>query len=111
MDNTPRDPEISTEDLRAALKEINVYVDITEDDLKKIYAIALKYAPERLALKIPVSDVMTKDVVTVNKNVNIDEVARILNERRIKRLPVVDNKNKLIGIISRADIVSFMGKQ
>ncbi len=40
MDNTPRDHEISAEDLRAALKEINVYVDITEDDLKKIYTIA-----------------------------------------------------------------------
>ncbi len=40
----------------------------------------------------------------------IREVAKILDGKRIKRLPVVDEKNKLIGIISRADIVRAMGK-
>lgn len=109
MDNTPREQDISAEDLRAALKEIKVYIDITEDDLKKIYAIALKHAQERLALKIPVSDVMTKDVVTVNKDVNIDEVARVLSENKISGVPVIDEGNHVIGVVTERDVLYIAG--
>ncbi len=35
----------------------------------------------------------------------------LLMSERIKRLPVVDEENKLIGIISRANIIRFMRKQ
>ncbi len=109
MDNTPGDREISTEDLRAALEEINVYVDITEDDLKKIYTIALKHAKERITFKIPVGDVMTKDVVTVNKDVNIHEVARVLSENKISGAPVIDEGNHVIGVVTERDILYISG--
>lgn len=109
MDNTQRHYEISEEDLRAALKEIKVYVDITEDDLKKIYIIALRHAKERLALKIPVSDVMTKVVVTAKKDVGIHEVARILSENNISGVPVVDEGNYVIGVVTERDILYIAG--
>ena len=51
--NDKRD-DISGEDLRAALREVKTYIDVTEEDLKKIYDIALRHAKERLALKISV---------------------------------------------------------
>lgn len=63
--------EISDEDIRSALKEMKIYVDITEDDLKKIYFIALRHAKERLTFRIPVSDVMTKNVVSVKRDADI----------------------------------------
>ena len=109
MDNTQRDYELSEEDLRAALKEIKVYVDITEDDLKKIYIIALRHAKERLALKVPVSDVMTKVVVTAKKDVDIHEVARILSENNISGVPVVDEGNYVIGVVTERDILYIAG--
>ena len=49
-------------------------------------------------------DVMTTDVVTVGEDVAIGEIARILEERRIKRVPVVRD-GKLVGIISRANLL------
>ena len=52
MDNNRND--ISGEDRRAALREVKTYIDVTEEDLKKIYDIALRHAKERLALKISV---------------------------------------------------------
>ncbi len=58
-----------------------------------------------------VEETMNSPSVTTNPDADIKEVALILNERRIKKLPVVDNRNKLIGIISRADIVRCLGKQ
>jgi CBS-domain-containing membrane protein len=109
MDNTQRDYEISDEDLRAAIKEIKTYVDITEEDLKKIYSIALRHAKERLASKIPVSDVMTKNVITVKKDADIHEVSRLLSENKVSGLPVVDDENHVIGVVTEADVLSMTG--
>ncbi len=109
MDNTSKDLKISDEDLMAALREMKTYVDITEEDLKKIYSIALKHAKERLAPKIAASEVMTKDVITVKKDADIHEVSRLLSENRISGLPVVDNENRVIGIITEADVLSMAG--
>ena len=50
MDNRQVCPAISDEDLRAALRDIRTFVDVTEEDLKKIYEIALRYAQERLEI-------------------------------------------------------------
>ena len=58
-----------------------------------------------------VEEIMTTQVITTTPERDIGEVARILDEKRIKRLPVVDENNKLIGIISRANIVRHLGKQ
>jgi len=52
-----------------------------------------------------VGDIMTSAVLTINPNANIAEVARIMDEKKIRRLPVVNEQNELIGIISRADIL------
>lgn len=101
--------DISDEDLRAALKEIKTYVDITEEDLKKIYAIALRYAKERAASKIFVSDVMTEKVVTVKKDADLHEAANLLSENRVSGLPVIDDRGYVIGIISEADLLSMAG--
>lgn len=109
MDSTQRDFEISDEDLRAALKEIKTYVDITEEDLKKIYSIALRHAKERLVTKIPINDVMTKNVIAVKKDADIYEVSRLLAENKISGLPVVDDKNCVIGVVTEADVLSMTG--
>ncbi len=101
--------EISEEDLRAALVEIKAYVDITEEDLRKIYAIALRHARERIALKVSVDDVMTRHVIAISKNSDINEAARLLSENNVSGLPVVDKENLVIGVISEADILSVTG--
>lgn len=51
-----------------------------------------------------VRDVMTTDVVSVAPDAELAEVAEILESRHIKRVPVVDKK-KLVGIVSRANIL------
>lgn len=54
-----------------------------------------------------VGDVMSRGVVTVSPNVEIYEAAKIMAVQEIKRLPVVDEDNRLLGVISRSDIVSI----
>jgi len=56
-----------------------------------------------------VQDVMTEDVISILKYESIMHVAKILSEKNISGLPVVDKKNKVIGIITQADILSILG--
>lgn len=50
------------------------------------------------------SDVMTHPAVTVTEDTPAGDVARLLEERRIKRVPVV-RRGELVGIVSRADLL------
>lgn len=97
---------IEDEDIREALKEMRTYIDITEDDLKKIFNLALEHARRRLSRKIAVKDLMTEKVITVNEDMTLDKVAEILSENRISGVPVVDQENRVIGLITEADIIS-----
>jgi len=106
-----RDFDISDEDLRAALREIKTYVDITEEDLKKIYAIALRNAQERIARSIPVSDVMTRDAIAIRTHADLHEAAGLLSEHRISGLPVVDEGSVVLGVVTEADILSMTGME
>jgi CBS domain-containing protein len=109
MENQPDYCSLSEEDLRAALREMKTYVDVSEEDLKKIYEFALRHARERLVSKIPVGDVMTRNVVTISPNTDLHEAARLLSENRISGMPVVDDQNRVLGVISEADILVLAG--
>ena len=54
-----------------------------------------------------VGGVMSSGVVTTDPDTSIYEAAKIMTFQDIKRLPVVDEEQHLLGIISRADIVSI----
>jgi CBS-domain-containing membrane protein len=49
-------------------------------------------------------DVMTADVIAVAPDTDLAEIARILERRRVKRVPVID-KGRLVGIVSRANLL------
>jgi CBS domain-containing protein len=66
--------------------------------------------PERRMGDI-VGDIMTSPAATIKPNANIAEAAQIMDEKKIRRLPVVDEKNMLVGIISRADILKAVLKK
>ena len=52
-----------------------------------------------------VADVMTNEVVTVPPGASLKEAARLLIEHRISGLPVVDNQNHVLGVVSEADVL------
>ncbi len=51
-----------------------------------------------------ISDWMTREVVSVEPDVSMMKVSKIMKEKRIRRLPVVDSGNKLLGIVTDRDI-------
>lgn len=57
-------------------------------------------------LKKPISEVMTKEnLVTTKDGTNLNEAEEILQQNKIEKLPVVDDNNKLIGLITYRDII------
>ncbi len=52
----------------------------------------------------PVKDVMSREVLTVNPDITINEAIVMMVERKIQRLPVVEDR-KLVGIVTRGDII------
>src|SRR5579863_3272865 len=55
-----------------------------------------------------VRDIMTQNVVTVSEDTELADVAALLEARRIKRVPVIRD-GKIVGIISRANLVRALG--
>jgi CBS-domain-containing membrane protein len=51
-----------------------------------------------------IADVMTTEPITVNENTPIEEVVHLMEKHRIKRLPVV-RERQLVGIVSRANLL------
>ena len=55
-------------------------------------------------------DLMTKPPVTVGPDEFVTHAARLMYARKVKRLPVVDDDGHLIGIVSRADVLSVYSR-
>ncbi|WP_276935819.1 IMP dehydrogenase [Ferroplasma acidiphilum] len=51
-----------------------------------------------------VKDIMTKDVITADENVSIEDAKFILYKNRVEKLPLVDSKGRLVGLITAKDI-------
>ena len=54
---------------------------------------------------IVVGDIMSKNIMTISENSSIDEVANIFIETGYNGLPVVDDNNKVVGIITQTDLL------
>lgn len=52
--------------------------------------------------------VMAKDIISVSPDEEIEVAAKLLVRKKIKRLPVLDENGKLIGIVSRKDIMNHL---
>jgi len=61
-----------------------------------------------LLSKVIVKDIMTKDPITVSPDFTIEETADILMRYKISGVPVVDDKKKLVGIITQTDLFKLL---
>jgi CBS-domain-containing membrane protein len=59
---------------------------------------------------VTAADLMTKPAITIGPDSPVAEAARIMYDRRVKRLPVVNASGHLVGIISRVDVLAVFGR-
>jgi len=55
-------------------------------------------------------DAMTEGVIVADPETNLVEVARLMGENQIRRIPVVDQDRRLVGILSFADVTRAAGE-
>lgn len=64
-------------------------------------------AEERNVRDVVVADVMTRDVICVGPEVDLDEVSTIMQSRRVRHVPVCDDDGELRGMISIGDVNAY----
>ena len=68
---------------------------------------AIRIVAEGRGADTTVGEIASKDVVTVDPEQSIDEAARLMAERQVRRLPVVEEDGRLVGILAQADIAQI----
>jgi len=54
---------------------------------------------------VPISEIMSKPLITIRKSASINDAISIMQAKNIRRLPVVGNNGKMVGIITDKDIL------
>ena len=52
----------------------------------------------------PVREVASKDLVTVDPQQDLDEALRLMAQHQVRRLPVVEEDGRLVGVVAQADV-------
>ncbi len=93
---------LSHADLDSALRALDTFVDVQETELVQIYNLAVDHAFGR-HIGMTCGDIMSRDVVSVGLDTDLEEAWKLLSTHHIKALPVVDKFKQLAGILTIAD--------
>ncbi|NDP48150.1 MAG: HPP family protein [Sulfuriferula multivorans] len=96
---------LNRDDLRDALRGLDIYLDISEDDLVQVYDRAGVHAFRRKMGNITCGDIMSRDLVTAEYGTELEEVWARLRFHRVKAIPVVDAFSHVIGIVTLVDFL------
>jgi CBS domain-containing protein len=80
------------------------------DDEPGVISGILHHRDQAKARGITAGDLMTTAVVAVRPEDTVEHAAKLMYDRRVKRLPVTDENGHLVGIISRADVLSVFDR-
>ncbi len=72
---------------------------VTDGDMRQVFVASL-------IEDLSIDDVMIKDPITINEDTEIEEAAKIIYYKKIGGLPVVDEGDRVLGIITVADIMA-----
>lgn len=78
---------------------------ITQRDIR-----LARFAMDLETTKTRVRDLMTENPIFVKESDNLKRVMKLMFENDIERLPVVDTRNQLIGIVSQTDVLKVLYK-
>jgi CBS domain-containing membrane protein len=101
----PVGSRFSAADLDAALAHYNQVLDVSRQDLAELLHQAESQAYQRKLGDLRCADIMTTLVLTADYAMPLNEAWRLMRERQIKALPVVDSSRRLTGIVTTGDFL------
>jgi CBS domain-containing membrane protein len=96
---------IKAADLELAMREMNTVIDVSQADLETIYRKAVEHSTARRLGEIRARDVMVKDVVTVEYGTELEEIWRLMREKKVKGVPVLDRARRVVGMVTIVDFL------
>jgi CBS domain-containing protein len=118
-------------EMAAALREYRVSAFPVVDDDRKVIGVVseadmlnkealadepgvisgiLHHRDQAKARGVTAGDLMTTAVVAVRPDDTVEHAAKLMYDRRVKRLPVTDESGRLVGIVSRADVLAIFDR-
>ena len=106
---TPETPVVEAAELMARedvgslpILEGNKLVGVVTDRDIVVRAVAKQKNPEGM----PVREIASNDPVTVRPEEDLSEAVKLMASYQVRRLPVVDDDNNLVGLIAQADVAT-----
>lgn len=100
--------DLTSGDLQHAIHELNTYLDITIEDLLEVYSRAQHHAQMRQIESHPLTSYISLEVFVAYPDEPILTAARRFIEHHISTLPVVDRDDRLLGILTEADVMTLV---
>lgn len=95
-------------------KDVGVLPILDGEDLVGIVTdrdIAIRAVADPIDLTRPVRDVMTDQVTTCSPEDDVEETLRRMSEQKVRRLPVYDDRDEVVGIFAIADALKKLPEQ
>lgn len=100
-------PDSTVQEAKKAMAEYGVSGLLVEDGGKLAGIITRRDITFEKNNGGKVSELMTRDVITAKAGTTIEQAKEILHKQRIEKLPVVDEKNRIVGLITSKDILKM----
>lgn len=102
---------LSNDDMRTAVNSLEEFVDITEEQLNRLYKATIMQMRKRELGDIRCGQIMARDVICFYENMPLSQAWLDLQTHGINAVPVVDTQKRLTGIITRADLAAVFMKK
>jgi CBS domain-containing membrane protein len=109
LDQCP--PDISDDDIYKAMEQIRGFIDITPAAFKEIYAVAYRVAIGRIQDSVRADQIMSRPAIFIRVDTPLLEAAQVMAAHDISGVPVVDDAQRVAGVLSEKDFLRQMGGQ
>jgi CBS domain-containing membrane protein len=99
---------ISDQDLKLALQNMDTFMDISPEGLRKLLVDAEARSFKRFKGNITCADIMIRDVPAVEYGTEVEEAWNIMHKQKLKSMPVIDRARRVIGIVTWNDFFKFI---
>ena len=102
----PASLNVNHDDIRYALKEIGEFIDVSNDDLSRIFNLSATHAYRKRMGDILVKDIMTYPVIKAEYGDDVETLWMLMAKHKIHSIPIVDQFNRVEGIITITDFLN-----
>lgn len=109
-------PEETVSTVARRMQEHNVGAVVVVEDRRPVGIVtdrdlAMALGAQGVSLQAPVRGVMTRHVLAIPEDMGIYTATRFMRERGVRRLPVVDREDCLVGMVTLDDLLRFLGRE